>query len=86
MNPATGLLQLPWEVMSQGHVMGNFRALFIYNNVNETNIVFSTFFKVNYLIVDVHLRTEVGSYSGFTWDCYTRRAKDQEIHGMLYSF
>lgn len=60
--------------------------VFIYNNIIGTSNVFSTFFKVNYLIFDVHLKTEVGSYSEFTWDCYKRRAKDQEIHGILHSF
>lgn len=41
-------------------------SVFIYDNVIGTSNVFSTFFKVNYSIADVHLRTEVGTYSEFT--------------------
>lgn len=60
--------------------------MFIYNNDNGTSNVFSMFFKVSYLIVDILLRNEAGRYSGFTRDLYKRRAKDQEIHEILHTF
>lgn len=40
--------------------------MFLYSNVNGTNNVFSMFFKVSYSIVDILLRTEIGSYSELT--------------------